>query len=1242
MTEIAEETIQILKGLLEENRLSVIVGAGFSKNASPLFLSWRELLKDMIIEMYGHQVGLSVLSPKKRNQKYNLEEKLIDQIILENGYLGIASEYIRRMGYREAMDDYIEKRTPYVKKKNGNYALVLNEKEYENVDLTVHNLLLDLDWNNVYTFNYDNLLDIAGRADEHMDYENKIATLQNKVEETQEQLNDIKKLMDSKKINTHLIIPNNSSAHPIIFTEEKILTQGQGCPDDEIEELTNKKQELLDKIREHENQIAFMIEEQKKLYHIVDSSSKISLRKDRNIYKLHGSLRCGNTDEYGFDYDCYCNYIISAEDYTDYPQKHDAFVTLMRIALLQDSFCLIGFSGDDPNFLSWLGWVKDILDRRSQKDTIEKIYFIDVSGHPLDRGKNQFFKNHYIKYVPLFNRPKEVNPLSIQKNLTYFLSSLKGETDKAENAIQQYNKLWTDMEWDKQNDENMIFGVSRNELRMVWDNLQYNRLPKLSSVYYNRMRIISHAGKLIGEQSINEDTAKMICMAVMGELLPIDELLEDNIINSFLEKTKDYTEIRKKIEINRLRYSILKGGNSIVTNKSQTSDEFTYELILKSAFNLDFTSFKQKLLKWQPENIQWKGVKTAIETLFGEMRHNKAMEIIANAPNNNSQEFLYLLEILKKASGLHYVFNKKPDKIQIEINKIKRSQISSVDDNFRYLTEKLSQQKMSVFPYGSNRRIFKMGGYDQPLVYSIQLLQTIIGTGIPLRTQFVVYYNKESWYTAFKNLFTRYPYPCLFYSLQYGNDKDFMKRIAQDYVYTNKLKSFCKEVFNKILQAYLMPETPLNIKEGILSLSPLFFKYIPNASWQSKFEKIYDDYNSSNHEKKNDYINPIYNFFIGGVEFSKNKNFKIRILIDMLQQGEKIDDTENRMIIASIKNFHNSNIHKDISLLIDNVMREVANSNQFYVLFNLKRFFTDKQKKKFVMILLKYDFKSCSDSTMLEASCEFAKDIPILADKLTSEIVENRILWRNGIEFLEEEGKYQYSHYPNCIDLDYIQKKIQFSKHAIEKIYNKLITSLNIIIKFKEKKQDKNDLFDLYNFNSLLLQMRLFLRNNKNNLIDNLDYTRISKTVDRLYKEESKSPSIMDALISNNTDTINKGLIALSYDVEYFGLKKYYSEYLVIANNIINKSTAGLSGCVFHFSSIMKKHYKEIDRDLFSPFVGKILDVYENYFTDIECLWDIDANKETVERAMIDLNKVAKKWNVGNLYWNSHKRIFPV
>lgn len=127
--------------------MSFIIGAGFSKNISDLYLSWGELLKDMIHEMYA----------KEMRSGYMNEWEIIDKY----GYLGIASEYIRRKGYHEAIDVYIEQRTPeLICNEEGMYDLKLGKEVLKDVDVSLHRTLLNMRVKNIYTFNYDNALDV--------------------------------------------------------------------------------------------------------------------------------------------------------------------------------------------------------------------------------------------------------------------------------------------------------------------------------------------------------------------------------------------------------------------------------------------------------------------------------------------------------------------------------------------------------------------------------------------------------------------------------------------------------------------------------------------------------------------------------------------------------------------------------------------------------------------------------------------------------------------------------------------------------------------------------------------------------------------------------------------------------------------------------------------------------------------------------------------------------------------------
>lgn len=67
------------------------------------------------------------------------------------------------------------------------------------------------------------------------------------------------------------------------------------------------------------------------------------------IIKLHGSFPSERP------------FIITEEDYRRYPIDNSPFVNTVQQSLIENTLCLIGFSGDDPNFLSWIGWIRDNL-----------------------------------------------------------------------------------------------------------------------------------------------------------------------------------------------------------------------------------------------------------------------------------------------------------------------------------------------------------------------------------------------------------------------------------------------------------------------------------------------------------------------------------------------------------------------------------------------------------------------------------------------------------------------------------------------------------------------------------------------------------------------------------------------------------------------------------------------------------------------------------------------------------------
>lgn len=133
----------------------------------------------------------------------------------------------------------------------------------------------------------------------------------------------------------------------------------------------------------------------------------------RRIVKLHGSFPSHRP------------FILTEEHYRTYPEKFAPFVNLVRQSLLENVFCLIGYSGDDPNFLHWLGWVRDMLDKHAlpvylfvaEEPTLGERKLYEARGVvpvTLPLALNGDRKDYQARYCQLFDelkRPLSDSPL---------------------------------------------------------------------------------------------------------------------------------------------------------------------------------------------------------------------------------------------------------------------------------------------------------------------------------------------------------------------------------------------------------------------------------------------------------------------------------------------------------------------------------------------------------------------------------------------------------------------------------------------------------------------------------------------------------------------------------------------------------------------------------------------------------------------------------------------------------------
>lgn len=121
---------------------------------------------------------------------------------------------------------------------------------------------------------------------------------------------------------------------------------------------------------------------QKRAYHTVTKPIDLSRDRGARIIKLHGSFPSQTP------------FIITEDDFRTYPKKFAPLVNTVRQSLLENSFVLLGFSSEDPNFLNWSGWVRDQIGNEQRP-----IYLCGVLS--LDTGQKRLLESQGIRLIDL-------------------------------------------------------------------------------------------------------------------------------------------------------------------------------------------------------------------------------------------------------------------------------------------------------------------------------------------------------------------------------------------------------------------------------------------------------------------------------------------------------------------------------------------------------------------------------------------------------------------------------------------------------------------------------------------------------------------------------------------------------------------------------------------------------------------------------------------------------------------------
>ncbi|MBQ3843440.1 MAG: SIR2 family protein [Bacteroidales bacterium] len=1090
-----------LKEKYDNKRVSVMVGAGFSKNACDDYPSWNELLYDMTIELYQDDIDAAYLRYLSLNSHIKISFDVFakqesNRIIARVGALNIVSEYIARKGFRESIENYIEERIPYIDNsknlfkyggKNGSKSKAVVPDNF-----AAHKKLVKMrGWNRIYTTNYDQLLEYAAEID---------------------------------------------------GTE----------------------------------------------YQTITTAKELSIFNDKvTIIKLHGDLfnplRSKNTRAFRFDGNPHQQYIISAEDYASYPKDHEAFTQLMRIYLLQGVFCLIGFSGDDPNFINWIEWVRDILERdgKCNKEEDYKIYLVGVSDKMPSPDKQIFYENHSIFYIPLLNKrvkkaigvdasntdvrdlfchlfeylePQEVPqsdkideyapvPVSTLNATTLIkpqeIEKVKesGKAEEERTERKEYLSLWNkvyETSFDKVGFTKSL-KIDEATLERLWEIKIWNRFVNYS------YRQNNYLDDIWCKQNLTTAESELAILAFKDTGVPIDGKIAEVISKSGIE---DVLRIELGKLNNRAETLYMAGEDD---NSGQID---SYDCILRKLFNLDFGAAKNAIKDWSPKGSDILKKALLLSFLGEDGAVDLLLDYIKTEPNTKEQFYATRL--------LNLVENTIPSR-----HSLSKFENTNVQDYFEVLSNYLKRvkpDKEKIGRYGDakNEKVIHMDGKPDKIREAVAVLNFLIEA--PALLSHKNFYNivkAEDWYPVHKELFELFPYATLFYSIQ-CLDKKVRTRIGQDYAYSDALVSNgLDNILCNLLRAIISNDTPAYLKEAMMSISKEIFVSVPSSLWEDLFLLIWNNNVERRLEAEEKRLfDALDSFIYKGLNSITNKSVRQKLISDILNNAKK--DTGfaiNCLYYLNVVATDGSG-NEGLSNVIDEFISHIDLPEEITIAGNISKLLTNKQRNEVAekcVEVLRNTLGKEINSVVFHSAQFFVKNDVAKRQAFVEAICASPLLWRSGVT---EEGHFVSSTF---LSLSNFMRRIYIGQVSLTIIYDKLKESLGIVVAFVEKHKTMPFLGDI---DGLLAEMESFLNYHKKRLKSQSDYKAVCVSVKSTLQKIRGVKNIEDGLLSIYEGEVVDSLSFILSNRETLSHKDVVRYVGIIVNRVMFRNSDGLDTCI--------------------------------------------------------------------------------
>jgi len=375
-------------------------------------------------------------------------------------------------------------------------------------------------------------------------------------------------------------------------------------------------------------------------YDVIVRNEDLVYSEKPRIIKLHGTFPSQRP------------FIITEEDYRTYPIIFAPFVNTVQQSLLENALCLIGFSGNDPNFLSWIGWIRDNLG----KENSSKIYLIGVFD--FSAAQRMLLEKRNIIILD-FSECKEISnynnkhQIALESFLDYLLEAAKkkkefdwlaGEKEFHVNSLKTADMKEITKVWTETRSTYPGWWILPEDMRKrLWKRTEHTLLWKEANIkqqnhvgYEDLLFLYEHNWRqekcLI---PLRHDQVK-VYEEIIEKYNPYPEKIKMEAAYSLNKMDHLWKEVGPKwieIQLALLRYYRENNDNnkiiqtSVILNQlydvlsPEQHARYNYEKCLRNLYQIHFDEIKDCLHEWKEDLVMsiWEAKRARIWAILGEV-----------------------------------------------------------------------------------------------------------------------------------------------------------------------------------------------------------------------------------------------------------------------------------------------------------------------------------------------------------------------------------------------------------------------------------------------------------------------------------------------------------------------------------------------------------------------------------------------------------------------------------------------